>query len=240
MSLVLFDIDGTLLHARGLGVRAMETAGRTMWPSFSLESIEIAGCIDTLIWRAAAERAGVPDPDAQQERFRSAYATALAALIDEPGEGSGVVHAIPGAPELVAAVREREGLGLGVLTGNYPETGRMKLTAAGFDLDHFMVEAWGCDAQSRRGLPPVAMDRFRARWGRDVAPADVVIIGDTPHDIDCAHANGCRAIAVASGMFDRAALADHEPDLLLDDLGDTARLVAWIESGSTHAAAEEH
>jgi len=237
MPLVLFDIDGTLLHARGLGVRAMEAAGQSMWPSFSLDSIEIAGCIDALIWRAAAERAGVPDPDAAQDRFRSAYAEQLAELIGEADGNASAVKAIPGAPELVAAVHGHDDIGLGVLTGNYPETGRLKLTAAGFDLDHFIVEAWGCDASSRRGLPPVAIDRFRTRLGRDVAPAEVVIIGDTPHDIDCAHANGCRAVAVATGTFDRAALAAHEPDLLLDDLGDTARLVAWIESGAARPGA---
>lgn len=228
MPLVLFDIDGTLLRALGLGVRAMEAAGRSLFgEGFSLRGVEIAGCIDPRIWRDAARQSGIADTGAEHERFRRAYADTLAGMIDA-GEA---VEALPGAVDLVEALRERPDVGLGVLTGNYPETGRLKLEAAGFDLAHFQVNAWGSDGTDRRDLPPVAIRRHQERSGTSVAAHEVVIIGDTPHDVDCARANGCRAVAVATGVrMDRADLAAHEPDLLLDDLTDAASIIAWIEA----------
>jgi phosphoglycolate phosphatase-like HAD superfamily hydrolase len=64
--------------------------------------------------------------------------------------------------------------------------------------------------------------------GRPVEPHEVVVIGDTPHDIDCARTQGCRCIAVATGTYSREALAEHDPDLLVDDLTDTGAIVDWI------------
>ena len=76
------------------------------------------------------------------------------------------------------------------------------------------------------------MDRYAAARGRAIDPGSVVVIGDTPHDIDCAHANGCRVIAVATGAFDRSTLEGHAPDLAVEDLSDTDTLFNWIVRSS--------
>jgi len=80
-------------------------------------------------------------------------------------------------------------------------------------------------------LPAVAARRAEALVGRPFAGADVVVIGDTPRDIDCARAFGARAIAVATGWHTLADLEAHGPDRLFSDLGDVDRVVAAILDG---------
>jgi phosphoglycolate phosphatase-like HAD superfamily hydrolase len=72
------------------------------------------------------------------------------------------------------------------------------------------------------------MRRYRQQTGRPVEPHEVVVIGDTPHDIACARAHGCRCLAVATGTFTRDELAEHEADLLVDDLTGTEAILDWI------------
>ncbi|HTE05347.1 MAG TPA: HAD hydrolase-like protein [Planctomycetota bacterium] len=117
---------------------------------------------------------------------------------------------------------------VGLLTGNYPETGELKLRAAGLSMDHFAVAAWGCDGGHRRELLPVALRRFAERTGRDVRREEVVIIGDTPHDIDCAVANGCRSLGVATGSHPVEELAACGATRAVADLSDTADLLGWL------------
>jgi phosphoglycolate phosphatase-like HAD superfamily hydrolase len=233
--LVLFDIDGTLLLTHRAGLRAMAIAGERLFGAgFGLEGVDFAGRLDPLIWADAARASGVDDPDAHHDAFRAHYATAL----DELFEAEALSTMLPGVGDLVAALEEQAGVTLGIVTGNYPETGRAKLAAAGLDPVRFPVSAWGSDGMGRRDLPPVAMERYEAHVGRPIDPQRVVIIGDTPHDVDCARANGCRSIAVATGpAYTIADLKEHAPDLAVDDLSATERLLDWIltseEVGST-------
>jgi phosphoglycolate phosphatase-like HAD superfamily hydrolase len=224
--LVLFDIDGTLLLTDGAGRRAIEIAGRRIvTPDFSLDGVEIAGRLDSLIWADAAAKHGVEDPRAMEAEFRLCYAQCLAELfVREPD-----ARALPGVVELLERLRSATGITAGLLTGNYPETGRIKLKACGLDPEWFPVAAWGCDGPSRRDLPRVAMGRYIEHVQRQIEPEEVVVIGDTPHDIDCAKVNGCRSIAVATGpSYEREELMRHEPDLLVDDLTDTEAVLEWM------------
>jgi len=127
---------------------------------------------------------------------------------------------------LLAALRGMSQIAMGVLTGNFPETGTRKMKACGIDPGQFGVCAWGDDAPrqppSRDQLPPVAMARFRRLYGREINPAAVTIVGDTPHDVSCAQANGCRSIAVATGRFSVDQLRDSGADHVLADLSDLA------------------
>lgn len=223
--LVLFDIDGTLLHSLSAGVHAMTTALRELHgtePDFS--KVEVHGRLDTLIWRDLAAAHGYPTCEASHERFRSTYSAHLERRLAERN----TVQRYPGTLELVHAVHSHPDLVLGMLTGNYEFTGRLKVRHAGIDPDLFLVNAWAGDAPDRRGLVPVAMRRHAERTGRAIAGDRVVIIGDTPADIDCAHASGARCLAVATGHFSLEALRAAGADLAVPDLGDTERLLAWI------------
>ncbi len=232
--LVLFDIDGTLLLTQKAGVNAMMDAGReVVGPDFSFDGIEFAGRLDPAIWASAAAANGVDDPSQVHAEFREVYAANLARRFEiDP-----TAFTLPGVETLVGRVADLDGAVPGLLTGNYPETGRLKIQAAGLDPDLFTIAAWGSDGDTRRDLPPVAIQRYGEHFGESIDPKRVVIIGDTPHDIDCAHANGCLVIAVATGpsnLIDE--LGEHKPDLLLEDLSDTDRIIGWLSANAAAAA----
>jgi phosphoglycolate phosphatase-like HAD superfamily hydrolase len=130
--------------------------------------------------------------------------------------------------ELVSRLGEIEHVTLGLLTGNYPETGKLKIRCAGLDPDVFVIAAWGIDGATRRDLPPVAMDRLASHAGRRFEGRNVVIIGDTPHDVDCAKAHGCRSIGVATGVFSVPQLQASGADIAVPDLGQVDEIVAWL------------
>ena len=223
--LVLFDIDGTMLLSQHAGAQCMHDATRELYgEAFTFEGVEIAGRIDPQIWHDVALANGIDDPAAHHDRFREVYTQHLARRL----AGANTVRVLPGVTALLEALGGVEGLTRGLLTGNYPETGRLKIEAAGLDPTIFEVAAWGCDGRSRRDLPGVAMDRHAAATGARLAPDQVLIIGDTPHDVDCARANGCLALAVATGPTSREDLVASEPDLLADDLSRTQEIVSWI------------
>lgn len=221
--LLLFDIDGTLLLSGGQGARAMqEAARRVVGPTFSFEGVAFAGRLDPLIFQDGLRKNGCDDFDTLHGAFRRAYEESLRRRLAEPG----IAAPLAGVMPLLQRLREPGGPTLGLVTGNYPETGRIKLEAAGIHPTWFEIPVWGVDGPTRRDLPRVAMERL----GRPVEPSEVIVIGDTPHDIDCAHHNGCRAIAVATGpVHTREDLVAHHPDLLLDDLKDTDRIMGWLQ-----------
>jgi phosphoglycolate phosphatase-like HAD superfamily hydrolase len=228
MTLILFDIDGTLLTAGGAGRAAMVDAGRELFGDvFTLDGVEIAGRLDPLIYADAAALCGVDDGAAHHDRFRAVYRAHL-----ERRLATSDVRALPGTADLVGALRRAETVSLGLLTGNYPETGRLKLTAAGLDESVFAVNAFGSDGGHRRDLPLVAIRRYAERHGRPIEPQHVVVIGDTAHDVDCAGANGCRCIGVGTGLTPTDELRGLGADLAVDDLSDTEALVAWIAEGA--------
>lgn len=227
--LLLFDIDGTLLRTQGAGIAAMTDALRELHPGHEIrfEGVEVAGRLDTLIWREVAERHGLETSQEAHERFRLRYAAHLRSRLSrDPGAG----RLMPGVPELIDALRRESGVHLGLVTGNYSETGRLKIRACGLDPEAFTINAFAEDGPDRRSLPPVAMRRFLERHGREIEPSRTVVIGDTPHDVDCARASGCLAVAVATGDFTREALATCAPTLLLDSLADTGSFLHWLRS----------
>ena len=119
---------------------------------------------------------------------------------------------------------------LGLVTGNIEEGARIKLLPTGL-WPHFRVGAYGSDHMDRRRLPSLAARRAHALVGHTFAPTDVVVIGDTPHDIDCARAFGAVAIAVSTGQYTRAALLAEHPDHLFDDLADVERVLETVLGG---------
>lgn len=225
--LILFDVDGTLLLSSSQGAKAMQEAGkRVVGDHFTLEGVEFAGRLDPLIWADGIARSGGDGDERLHDDFRAAYGEALARRLAPRG----VAHALPGVPALLDALEARPHTTLGLLTGNYPETGRVKLEAAGIDPARFAVPVWGTDGPDRRSLLPVGLDRYEALHGHALGPERVVVVGDTVHDIDCAHANGCVALAVATGpSYARADLEAHHPELLLDDLMDAPRILRWLD-----------
>lgn len=227
--LLLFDIDGTLLAPAGTGTRAMLTAGRALFGAgFTFDGIDPSGKIDPQIFaEVRALNRGLDIGEDDHERFRDRYLGDLETeLAQRP------IPALPGVVELLAALRARRDLTLGLLTGNYAAAAPRKLLAAGIDPADFVVNAFGDEAASRPELIAVARQRYRDRHGRDIAAERVVVIGDTPRDVACAHANGCVAFAVATGRWSRRELEDTGADVVVDDLIEgRPRLEALLDSG---------
>jgi phosphoglycolate phosphatase-like HAD superfamily hydrolase len=117
---------------------------------------------------------------------------------------------------------------LGLLTGNVESGARVKLRAAGIDPDRFRVNAFGSDHEHRPRLPAIAQRRASETLGLDIAGDRVVVIGDTPADIECGRELGAKAIAVASGHYTVADLEKHNPYAVFPSLGDTAKLLETI------------
>jgi phosphoglycolate phosphatase-like HAD superfamily hydrolase len=229
--LVLFDVDGTLLLSRGASLRCYRAAARELFGrEMSSEGMQTAGGLDPLIWRALCANNGIhaQEADRQHERFRATYARILAAEL----AAGGVAYALPGVPALLDALSGQDGGGprasIGLLTGNYPETGRLKLEAAGIAPERFAVAAWGDEADRRPDLVPLARRRHARHSGQQLPAEQVVIVGDTPHDVECARVHGCRSLAVATGGSTREQLAACGPSRLVDDLSDTAAVLEWL------------
>jgi phosphoglycolate phosphatase-like HAD superfamily hydrolase len=211
-TLVLFDIDGTLLTSAAAGREAIRRA--------LAEELDDLGCFD------AVRFDGKTDPQIVRELYaaagRSDRATdqATQALLDrylqhlvvELAARRDRVRPLPGILALLSALEARSHVCVGLLTGNVVAGAELKLNASGIGFDRFRLGAYGSDSAERPMLPPIAVERAMRLFGRMPSGAEVVIIGDTPADVTCGAALGVRAVAVATGAYDEAELRDAGAD----------------------------
>jgi phosphoglycolate phosphatase-like HAD superfamily hydrolase len=115
-----------------------------------------------------------------------------------------------------------------LLTGNLVAGARAKLNAAGVEFDRFKVGAYGSDHELRGELAAVAQRRARDELGVDVPGHDVVIIGDTPADLQCGRSIGARAIGVATGHYSVEDLLPYQAAAIFEDLSDTNAVIRAI------------
>jgi phosphoglycolate phosphatase-like HAD superfamily hydrolase len=134
----------------------------------------------------------------------------------------------PGVRELLEALEARDDTILGLLTGNLREGAYAKLRAAGIDPGRFRVGAFGSDHEHRPELPALARQRAQAELGIDLHGHHLVVIGDTPADIECGRSLGVRAIGVATGAYTVDELLQCGPHAVFETLADTERVVSAI------------
>lgn len=212
--LVLFDIDGTLVHTHRAGVRAF---AKTFAAEFGLpdvtERIQFAGRTDVSLVRQMFAVAGHTPTEADFERFFAHYVFWLDYLLSESG---GVV-----CPGVHAFIQELQALPnpplLGLLTGNIRLGAEIKLRHFGL-WEFFRVGAFADDAEDRDHIAAVARDRGSQVLGAPLRGEEAVVIGDTPHDVRCGRAIGAKVLAVATGGATLAQLREHQPDWLVTDL----------------------
>lgn len=225
--LVLFDIDGTLVKTGRAGLRGMNAAfQRLHGRPDALDGISFAGRTDraivTDVFRALGLDAGA---DAMDE-LREAYLGHLAEEIRKPVPDCEV---LPGVEASLAAFESRREIGVGLLTGNYRQGAAIKLGHFGL-WERFGFGAFGDAHADRRQLVPVAIAEAERAHGVRIPSSRVVVIGDTPLDVDCAHAHGAVAVAVATGPFSAAELAGAGPDLVLETLEDLPALLGVVSA----------
>jgi phosphoglycolate phosphatase len=225
--LVLFDIDGTLVLTGGAGLRAMNNAiEELLGHRDGLQGIQIAGRTDWSILVDAVAKVDRPLDDELLARLRERYIANLAKEIEHPGRGTKAV--MPGIRELLDELQSRPNVFLGLLTGNFEEGARIKLGY--FDLwRYFSCGAFGGDAADRNALVPFAVERARQCGLPEIAASDVFVVGDTPHDVACAHAAGAVPVAVATGGYSADQLRESGSSIVFQDLSDTRAFLALLK-----------
>ncbi|MCX5691229.1 MAG: HAD hydrolase-like protein [Planctomycetota bacterium] len=230
--LLLFDIDGTLLSTTGCGASAMQHAARSCFGDhISFEGISVAGRLDPLILADVFAKHGVADTPEHHAKVRSVYLGAL----EERLANAAKAMALPGVHELLGMLVPHASRGaaiMALLTGNFEESGLMKLERCGIEPWMFAFGVYGEHARTspprREDLVPVGMERAARLRGRATRPEEVVIIGDTPADVRCALEHGGRCLAVATGHFSVADLQAAGAHWVVEDLTQTDRIVEWL------------
>ncbi|TFG53963.1 MAG: HAD family hydrolase [Gemmatimonadales bacterium] len=226
--LVLFDIDGTLLLTAGAGRRAITQALAEQLgaePDFSL--IHFDGKTDPQIIEELLVAAGATSEPAQGQ-IDSLCTRYLELLEGELDLTRGQTQLMPGVVELLERLDIDSTVVLGLLTGNLAHGADLKLRSANIDPSRFAVGAFGSDSARRPDLPAIASRRAEPLFGRPPHGEAVVIIGDTPADIECGAGIGARAIAVATGSFSLDELSAQRPYAAFPDLSATDRVLDAI------------
>jgi phosphoglycolate phosphatase len=224
--LILFDIDGTLLKPGDLAHQQalLDAIEDVHGVRASLEGVPLGGMLDSQIVRIALERTGV-----SLEVIRAGQAQVMQRMgeryVELLGSDDRVSWLLPGVVTLID--RMVSDFTLSVLTGNASGVARAKLEAAGI-ARYFQTGAFGDSADHRHELVPVAVERASQITGVTPQPGQVVLIGDTPRDIEAAKASGSRVLAVATGRYGVEELADHEPDLVFATLEDVDQVYAAV------------
>lgn len=218
-TLVLFDIDGTLITSGGAGRRAMERALAAA--GFRNPGFSMAGMTDRAIVRKALAGDGLSACDVLVGEILSRYLQILEASLGQQ------VQLLRGAQALIDELAGWPQLFLGLGTGNVAAGAEIKLRATGL-WPRFAFGGFGCDAEKRADLLAVAAGRGAQVAGLPLDRCRVVVIGDTVRDVAAARANGFACVAVASGGNDRATLAGAAPELLIDSL-EERQLLSWLK-----------
>jgi phosphoglycolate phosphatase-like HAD superfamily hydrolase len=220
-TLVLFDIDGTLLLTAGAGRRAITAAlADRLGDGDAWREVRYDGKTDPQIIRELLAAAGDPaavEPDAIGalcERY-------LVHLEQELDRSPGATRLLPGVARLLDRLDAKTDVVLGLLTGNLVRGAGLKLRAGGLDPARFRVGAYGSDSSHRPDLPAIAVERAAPFFGRVPTGETVVIVGDTPADVTCGRAIGARAVAVATGSYTVSVLRGAGARAAFGDLSDT-------------------
>lgn len=234
MALLLFDIDGTLIRPTGMGQRAFEQALRELYGGASPEHFPYDGMLDTQIAAQALSLMGLAPTLSAVDRLLDLYVERL----HDQRPPDPALYRCPGIPALLEQAPGR-GHHLGLLTGNVRAGALAKLSFMGL-ANYFLtgtgggvlLGAFGGDGQERWDLVPVAMARCEKAYGRVFTREQTWIVGDSPKDVQAAHAAGVRCAAVGTGFTSLRVLADLSPDLLLQDLADPAALWSGVEDAA--------
>lgn len=218
---VLFDIDGTLLRARGAGRLAMQRAWKSLYGEDELPQLTVHGRTDRAIIEDLFAHFAM-DPDRECEEFYRRYWENLpAALAEVNGE------LLPGVSELVGMLHRRPDVSIGLLTGNARVPAYHKLAHFGLE-SFFPFGGFGDHDTCRNRVAARARDDAARQLGAQFRPDRVWVVGDTIHDISCARSIDSRVLAVWTGGEKRESLEQAGPDLLVADLSDPEAILEQV------------
>lgn len=218
---LLFDIDGTLIDSGGAGGGALLRAAREHFSRPELQPVPLHGRTDRGIMSEMLENAGIAANPSNLRQLSERYFSFL------PGElkvREGRV--LPGVNQLLERLISDPRIHLGIITGNMPESARIKLEH--FQLWHyFKFGVFGHEAAQRRDLSVPAWDSIR-QHANHLSPNNIVIIGDTDLDVDLALTMKVRCLAVCTGGCDAELLHSAGAHRVEPDLADTEQILRWF------------
>jgi phosphoglycolate phosphatase len=216
LRLVLFDIDGTLFETGGASKRAINRAGEMLFKARNgADSIRFGGRTDPSI---AREFFALHHIEPSAENFRHFFDTYVFWLDHLMVKGTGRV--LPGAEASIRKFLARPNPpALGLLTGNIRLGAQIKLNHYGLG-HYFQTGAFGDDHEERDQIAAIARDRGCRLLNEDLKGDQILVIGDTPFDVQCGKAIGAKVLAVATGVFRREQLEACQPDWVVENLGE--------------------
>jgi phosphoglycolate phosphatase-like HAD superfamily hydrolase len=198
---------------------------------FRWDGIDASGKLDPLIFEEALALNGVSPSSDDHRVFHDEYIRQLSAELDG---NTTIGRVMPGIDAVLTTLLQRSAaqgdIVMGMVTGNYTAAAPLKLRACGLEPSWFEITAFGDEGRRRSDLVSLAMRKCAERRQWAPHPRDVVVIGDTPRDVECAHAHGCIAFAVATGAHSVDELVRTGADVVVPDLSDPAPLYALLDS----------
>ncbi|MBP2477155.1 phosphoglycolate phosphatase-like HAD superfamily hydrolase [Crossiella equi] len=225
-TLVLWDIDLTLVDLRGTGADWYGTVLRRVSGQDMRHVPTFQGRTERAITTELLNRHGMAETEDDVRRV-------FAALVDVVAADREVLHqrgsALPGAAEVLRALAATPGVVQSLVTGNLPEVARFKLDAFGLD-EHvdFEVGGYGHQSLERHPLVGTAVGLAERKYGVRFPAKRVVVVGDTPHDIEAALHHGATAVGVTTGRCDEEELRAAGAHIVLPGLADTAGVLAAL------------
>ncbi|MSP26513.1 MAG: HAD family hydrolase [Myxococcales bacterium] len=225
-TVLLFDLDGTLVTTGGAGRRAIERA-LAACGVVDAAGFSFAGMTDRAIVRRALTLGGRVVTEPLIAEVLARYLPILQDEVSSAPSDRYMIHAGVLAALVCADSAPNTAVGLG--TGNIEVGARIKLAQVGLS-ERFEFGGFGCDSEDRAELLAVGSARGAARLGCSLDACRVVVIGDTPLDIAAARAIGAESLAVATGSFSRDGLTPHAPTHLFDSLAAAGAIDAMLGS----------
>lgn len=215
ITLLLFDIDGTILTTFGQAKRAFEIALQEVFGTKGpIDSFSWSGKLDSVIVFELMEAAGIEREKIEKnlKKTLKLYEKVLKENL-KPEK----VYLKEGIVKVIKDASKNKNILLGLCTGNTPAGARIKLSAVGL-WKYFPIGSFGTEGKKREDLPPIALRKAQRYLGLKIKKEKVFVIGDSPEDIKSAKANNFFSISVASGFHKKEELEKYKPDLLLEDL----------------------
>ena len=224
MRVVLFDIDGTLLSSSRAGMAALDLAMMDLHGiADSMAGISLAGRTDRSIVRDLTRAHQVGEGPQVEDAILEGYLSHLPAQLRHKQE-QGLASLLPGIVPILDILAKTPGVAVGLLTGNIRRGAAVKLGHFGIG-DRFGFGGFGDHHFDRDEVAREAWNEVTNRFGADLPPGNVLVIGDTPLDVQCARAIGAKVLAVATGIHTQEQLSACRPDFCMADLGDHSRVL---------------
>lgn len=215
MKLLLFDIDGTLMHTFRAGMRAADRAFEKLFGiENAMDGIRTDGLTDPLILRMMFDN--VFKREFRSEESESFYLEYIK-FLDEELNALERINVLPGVPGLLDELSGRQDCVLALGTGNIEEGAWIKLRYAGLN-SYFNTGGFGSDSEKRNELINIGIKKASKTYNYGADFSEVYVIGDTPHDILHGKTAGAITVGVATGNYSMEELKETGPDYLLPDL----------------------